>query len=158
IPTPVYKENMVFVTSGYGVGCNMFRISKQGGTFKAEQVYANKNLENHHGGVVLIGDKVYGHSEGKGWVRLDLNTGKLDWNEKEKESKGSICAADGMLYLRAEGGAGTVALIEASPTGYSEKSRFNQPERSAQNSWPHPVIANGKLYLRDQDLLLCYDI
>ena len=89
---------------------------------------------------------------------LDLKTGKIVWNEKEKAQKGSLCAADGLLYLRAEGGAGTLTLIEASPQGFAEKGRFNQPARSDKNSWPHPVIANGKLYVRDQAVLLCYDI
>jgi len=63
-----------------------------------------------------------------------------------------------MLYTRSESGAGTVALVEATPAGYKENGRFNQPDRSKQNSWPHPVIANGKLYLRDQDVLLCYNV
>jgi outer membrane protein assembly factor BamB len=158
ITTPVCKDDMVFVTSGYGIGCNAFKLSKDGAQFKAEQAYANKDLENHHGGVVLIGDHLFGHSDSKGWVCMDLKTGKLAWNEKGKQQKGSICAADGMLYLRAEGGPGTVVLAEATAAGFVEKGRFNQPERSSKNSWPHPVIANGKLYLRDQDLLLCYDV
>jgi outer membrane protein assembly factor BamB len=158
ITTPVCKDDMVFVTSGYGVGCNLFRITKQGSEFRAEQVYANKNLENHHGGVVLIGDHVYGHSESKGWVCLDLKTGNPIWSEKSKQQKGALCAADGMLYLRSEAGPGTVVLAEATPEGFVEKGRFNQPERSSKNSWPHPVVANGKLYLRDQELLLCYDV
>ncbi|HEY5912810.1 MAG TPA: PQQ-binding-like beta-propeller repeat protein [Verrucomicrobiae bacterium] len=158
ITTPVCKDDLVFVTSGYGVGCNLFRVTKEGDNFKAEQVYANKNLENHHGGVVLIGDKVYGHSDSKGWVCLNLKTGDLAWNEKSKQQKGSICAADGMLYLRSEAGQGTVVLAEATPTGFVEKGRFNQPGRTEKNSWPHPVVANGKLYLRDQDALLCYDV
>ena len=107
---------------------------------------------------MLLGDHVYGHSDSKGWVCLDLKTGQLAWNESGKQQKGSLCSADGMLYLRSESGAGTVVLAEATPNGFVEKGRFNQPERSAKNSWPHPVVANGKLYLRDQDLLFCYDV
>ena len=63
-----------------------------------------------------------------------------------------------MLYLREEGGKGTMALIEATPDGYQEKGRFDQPDRSDKNSWPHPVVIGGRLYLRDQDVLLCYDV
>jgi hypothetical protein len=63
--------------------------------------------------------------------------------------------ADNRLYLRQED-KGTVALIEASADGYKEHGRFEQPERSSKKSWTHPVVAGGKLYLRDQDLLLCY--
>lgn len=89
---------------------------------------------------------------------MDLKSGKLAWNEKAKAPKGSVCAAGGLLYYRAEAGKGTLLAVEASPGGFVEKGRFDQPDRSEKNSWPHPVVANGKLYLRDQDLLLCYDI
>jgi outer membrane protein assembly factor BamB len=158
IPTPVYYDHYVFVTSGYEAGCNLFQISKTEGGFTAKQVYASKDFMNHHGGVVQIGDYVYGHSERKGWMCQEIKTGKIMWNEKEKMRKGSICAVDGLLVLRAEDEKGTVALVEASPEGYVEKGRFDQPDRSNKNSWPHPVIANGRLYLRDQDVLLCYEL
>jgi len=81
----------------------------------------------------------------------------MKWNDKGV-GKGAIGYADGHFYCRSEGKQGTVALIEATPDGYKEKGRFEQPDRSTKNSWPHPVIANGKLYLRDQDTLLCYDV
>ncbi len=158
IPTPIYHDHHVFVTSGYGAGCNLFKIAKTEGGFKAEQVYANKDLENHHGGVVRVGDYLYGHCDNKGWRCMEFKTGKVIWTEKAKQIKGSICGADGLLYLRGEEREGTLVLIEATPTGFVEKGRFDQPDRSGKNSWPHPVIANGKLYLRDQDLLLCYNL
>ena len=158
ISTPIYKDGFVYVSSSYGSGCNLFKVTPESGAFKAEQVYANKVMVNHHGGIVNIGDNLYGYSEGKGWTCQDLKSGEAKWQEKEKLGKGSLTCADGLLYLRAEGGKGTVALIEASPEGYREQGRFNQPDRSGKNSWPHPVIAGGKLYLRDQDILLCYDI
>jgi hypothetical protein len=72
--------------------------------------------------------------------------------------KGSLTYADGHLYLRSEGREGTLALIEASPVGYKETGRFDQPDRSEKESWPHPVIANGKLFIRDQDTLLCFNV
>jgi outer membrane protein assembly factor BamB len=158
IPTPIYFENHVYVTSGYGIGCNLFRIEGQGGIFSAKQVYANKVMVNHHGGVVKFGENVYGYSDGKGWTCQNFKTGQAVWQDKEHLDKGSLTCADGRLYLRLEEGAGTVALIEPTPTGYKEHGRFNQPDRTDKNSWTHPVIANGKLYIRDQDLLLCYDI
>ncbi len=157
IPTPVVYDNFVYVTSGYGIGCNLFKVSAADGQFKAEQVYANKVMVNHHGGVIRIGEYLYGYSDGKGWVCQEFKTGKSVWAEKEKLGKGSITYADGRFYLREED-KGTVALIEASPKGYKETGRFDQPGRSEMNSWPHPVIAHGKLYLRDQGLLLCYKI
>ena len=114
-------------------------------------------MMNHHGGVILLGDYIYGHSDSKGWICQDFKTGDVKWSDRGV-SKGSIAYADGHFYCRSEGGKGDVALIEASPEGYKEKGRFVQPDRSDKNSWAHPVIANGKLYLRDQDVLLCYDV
>jgi len=156
IPTPIYHDNHVYVTSGYGVGCNLFKVTP-GSEFSAEQVYANNVMVNHHGGVILHGDYLYGYSDGKGWVCQEFKTGKMVWSDK-KLGKGSITYADGHFYLRDEGSQGTVALIEASPEAYKEKGRFPQPDRSEKNSWPHPVVTGGKLYLRDQDLLFCYDV
>jgi outer membrane protein assembly factor BamB len=161
IPTPIIKDDLVYVTSGYGAGCNLFKIMAADGKFSADQVYADKAMTNHHGGVVLVGKYLYGFSDednGK-WVCQEFETGKIIWSEpKETLGKGSITFADGMLYLRAEDGEGTVALIEATPDGYKETGRFDQPDRSKKNSWPHPVVIGGRLYLRDQDVLLSYDV
>jgi len=158
IPSPIYYDGYVYVTSGYGAGCNLFKVTAADGKFSAEQVYANTLMVDHHGGVIKVGDCVYGHSDTKGWVCQDWKTGAARWQERRKLGKGSIAYADGHFYLREEGGKGTVALIEASPDGFKEHGRFNPPDRSDKNSWPHPVIAGGKLYLRDQGVLLCYDI
>jgi len=159
IPTPIYHDHHVYVASGYDVGCNLFKITPSGGAFSVEQVYANEIIVNHHGGVVKVGDHVYGHSEKLGWTCQEFTTGKAVWQEKDKLGKGSLACADGHLYLRAEDkGKGTVALIEATPTGYRETGRFEPPDRSGKENWPHPVIAGGQLYLRDQDVLLCYDV
>jgi outer membrane protein assembly factor BamB len=157
IPTPIYSDGFVYVTSGYGVGCNLFKVSAAGGRFTAEEVYANKVMANHHGGVIKYGDFVYGYSEGKGWTCQDFKSGEAKWEEKEKFGKGSIGYADGHFYLRSED-KGTIALIDASPDGYQERGRFEQPSRSKCKAWPHPVISDSRLYLRDQDVLLCYDI
>ncbi len=157
IPTPIYHDGQVYVSSGYGVGCNLFKITADDGKFSAEESYANKVMTNHHGGVVLVGKYLYGFSEGKGWTCQDLETGKAVW-QKHGIGKGSLVYADGLLYLRAEGGAGTVAIIKASPDGYKELSRFDPPDRSEKNSWPHPVVTGRRLYLRDQDVLQCYDV
>src|SRR5262245_1787756 len=155
--TPVYHDGCVFVTSDYGVGCNMFKITRTSGEFKAEQVYANTQMKNHHGGVIRVGDYVYG-SDGRGSLKcMELKTGKVVW-ENMSVGKGSLGCADGHLYLRSGNGQGTVALVEAKATAYKEKGRLNPPDRSSDNSWAQPVITGGKLYLRDHDVLLCYDV
>ena len=157
IPTPIYQDGEVYVASGYGIGCNLFRITSEGGNFSAEKVYANKDMTNHHGGVILVGKHLYGFSDSKGWTCMDFETGNVVWHEKGI-GKGSLVYADGLLYLRSEDGPGTVAIIEASPDGYKELSRFDPPDRSKLHSWPHPVVTGGRLYLRDQDVLQCYDV
>jgi hypothetical protein len=157
IPTPIYADGGVYLTSGYGIGCNLFKVAK-GSPFTATQVYANKVMVNHHGGVVKIGAYLYGYSDGKGWTCQNFKSGEAVWVEKDKLGKGSLVAADGRLYCREEAEQGSVALLEATPSGYVEKGRFAPPDRSGKMSWPHPVVAGGRLYLRDQDVLLCYDV
>jgi len=157
IPTPVVKDDYIFVTSDYKVGCDLFKINSSGGKFTPEKIYSNKDMQNHHGGVIGLDGNIYGHSDSKGWVCMDMLTGKVKWSDKGI-GKGSIAYADGHFYLRSEGKAGTIALIDASPAGYKEHGKFDQPDRSDKQAWPHPVIANGKLYIRDMDTLLCYDV
>jgi outer membrane protein assembly factor BamB len=157
VPTPIVAGNEVYVTSGYAAGCNLFRIIETGGKFTAEQVYANHLMSNHHGGVIKVGDYLYGYCENKGFTCQNFNTGEVAWAEKEQTQKGSLCYADGMLYCREEEN-GTMLLVAASPSGYAEKGRFQQPDRAPEKAWPHPVISDGKLYLRDQDLLFCYEL
>ena len=120
-------------------------------------------MQNHHGGVILYDGYLYGANggnEGGALVCLDFKTGDVQWNERDdkmnRAPKGSLTAADGRLYYRHE--KGTMTLIEPNPKEYIEHGRFEQPDRSRANAWSYPVVANGKLYLRDQDLLLCYDI
>jgi outer membrane protein assembly factor BamB len=163
IPTPLVDGNRIYVTSGYGTGCNLFKVTESGGSFSVEQEYSNKVMANHHGGVVKVGANVYGFSDSKGWTCQDFQTGNVVWADKEKLKKGSVVYADGMLYCREEAdksktAKGTVALLQATPSGFTEAGRFDPPDRSENNTWSHPVVAGGKLYLRDQDVLLCYDV
>jgi outer membrane protein assembly factor BamB len=151
--TPLGRDGIVFVTSDYGVGSNAFRIVKSGEGLKAEKIYFTGDIKNHHGGITLVGDHVYGTG---GDLRcVDFKTGKLVWKDKSV-GKGSIAYADGHFVVRSE--KGPIALVEATPAGYKEKGRFDQPDRSKQESWPHPVIFGGRMYIRDQDVLLCYDV
>jgi outer membrane protein assembly factor BamB len=161
--TPLFHDGMVFASSAYGAGGGLVKLSKDAdGVIKAEEVYATTDMQNHHGGVILLDGYLYGATggnEGGALACLDFKTGKVLWDQREtvgRRAKGSLALADGLLYYRMEDG--TIVLIEPNPKQYTERSRFQQPDRSELPAWPHPVIANGKLYVRDQDLLLCYAI
>jgi outer membrane protein assembly factor BamB len=161
--TPLYHDGMVFASSAYNTGGGLVKLSKDAsGDVKAEEVYFTSKMQNHHGGMILLDGCLYGANGGNGGgflVCLDFLTGKVLWdgrNSKLKPPKGSVALADGRLYYRTE--KGTMLLIEPNPKQYVEHGRFEQPDRSKAPAWTHPVIANGKLYVRDQDVLLCYDI
>ena len=157
IPTPIVKGDEVFISSGYGAGCMKVKVSGS----EATNVFMNKDLENHHGGVILDGDYLYGNSK-DGWTCMSWADGSVKWKERGALGKGAIGHADGMFYCLEEK-SGNVALIEASPMGWSEKGRFKLDPQTTIRSpkgaiWTHPVIANGRLYLRDQNLVHCYDV
>lgn len=152
--TPIFHEGSIFAAAGYRVGGGRAKLVKNGEQFKAEQVYFAKDMQNHHGGMVLVDGHVYG-TNATSLVCLDFKTGEVKWTARGV-GKGSVAFADGHLYHRGEDG--SVALVEANPAAYKEKGRFKQPERSSQRAWAHPVIAGGKLYLRDWDRLLVYDL
>ncbi len=152
--TAVFHDNCVFAASGYGTGGGLARLTSDGDKVTAEEVYFTRNMKNHHGGMVLLGDYLYGSDEGR-LTCLEFKTGKVQWAEG-KAGKGSIACADGRLYYRNEDG--PVVLVEVNPEKYVEHGRFTPPARTGRPAWPHPVIANGKLYIRDQDLLFCYDV
>ncbi len=157
IPTPIVEGNLVYVTSGYGAGSHLFKVTADAGKFTVEQVYAQRAVAVHHGGAVKVGDNVFAYSDSKGLTCQNFQTGEIVWSEKEKIKKCCVSYADGGLYCREED-TGTMVLVEASPTGYTEKGRLSQPDRAKEKAWPHPTIANGRLYLRDQDTLLCYEV
>ena len=154
ITTPVFHEGNLFVSSAYGVGCNGFKVTRNKAGFSAKQIYANKSISNHHGGCIRVGNYVYGSSGGT-LACLELKTGKEMWR-KRSAGKGSIIVVDGKIILRAENG--PIALVELNPKAYKEISRFDQPDRSKARAWPHPVVSNGILYIRDQDILLAFDL
>lgn len=162
IPTPIVRDDYVFCSSGYGDGgAALLKIEKNGENFRAEEIWYKKSneLQNHHGGVVLIGDYLYmGHGHNNGFpVCVEFLTGKDVWRPGRGPGTGSaaIVCADGHLYFRYE--SGDMALIEATPSDYHLKGTFKiKTKHSA--SWPHPVVLDGKLYLRDQQNLHCYNI
>ena len=151
--SPVVKDNYVFTSCGYRAGCKGIQITGAGAQMKAAELYADKSLENHHGGAILVGDHVYGQWD-SGLACVEIKTGKVAW--KGGPGKGSIAVADGRLYCRTE--RGDVSLAEVSTEGYKEKGKFSLPNATSIPAWANPVVFGGKLYLRDEDTLFCYDV
>ena len=161
IPTPLVWDDYVFVSSGYQTGAALLKLSKDGDGVKAEEQYflEHKKFQNHHGGMVRIGDYIYagtGHNNGFP-ICIEWKTGKTVWNKDRGPGRESaaVIAADGNLYFRYQDG--IMALISATPGGYKENGSFKLPFVDGP-SWPHPAIEAGKLYLRSQDVLMCFDL
>jgi outer membrane protein assembly factor BamB len=168
-PTPIIRGDRVYISVGEGGGCDCFQITPDGKKFKATPVYSEKTIANKQGGVVVIGDYLYGYHEKRNWACQDFKTGKILWpkrTSRQSVKSGSVVAADGRLYVLAEapiGEPGTAAMLDASPKGYKVISQFKLPEasklrKSGGGVWTHPVLSDGKLYLRDQELLFCYQV
>ncbi len=165
ISTPIVRGDHVFASTGYRTGSALLKLSRAGDGVKAEEVYFldAKTLQNHHGGLVLIGDHVYGgHGHNRGYpICVEMATGKVAWGGEGVEpnhggtGSAAVTAADGHLYFRYQNG--RMVLIQATPQGYQLKGAFSIPNVN-QPSWAHPVVAGGKLYLREQDNLYVYDL
>jgi outer membrane protein assembly factor BamB len=153
IATPIVHDGYVFVSSAYNTGAALLKLTPSGGNVSASEVYFNKEVQNHYCSSVLVGDYLYGYS-GSILMAVKFMTGEIAWRDRSV-GKGSVIFADGNLYCMGEGG--VVGLVQPTPVGYKEKSRF-QIQKGSLPTWTVPAIANGKLYLRDQDTLYCYDI
>ncbi len=162
IPTPIAKDNYIFCSTGYDDGGTaLLEISGKGGKLTAKEIYykTNKELQNHHGGMIMIGDYVYmGHGHNNGFPAcIEWKTGKNLWDKSRGAGTGSaaIVVADGKLYFRYQDS--TMALINTTKDKYELISKFKLPTHNGE-SWPHPVIAGGKLFIRDQDELVCFKL
>ena len=153
IATPIYSNNKVFFTSAYGTGGGLLDLSAQNGEVVSKEVYFTQNMKNHHGGVVLVDGYLYGFNDAI-LTCLEFATGNQMWRDRSV-GKGTVTYADGHLYIQSESNA--FALAEATSSGYREKGRFDIPDKGLP-SWAHPVISDGRLYVRNQDTLLAYDI
>jgi hypothetical protein len=160
--TPIYHDGHVFVTATKGRG-ELFKVAKDGGKFTATSAWTTKALWTFHGGVVFLDKHLYGAHEARDWKCLDFAAGGVKWTSPGNAvGPGSLTCADGRFYLYSQQ-EGTVGLIEASPAGYKEHGRFALPKVSAIRPpsgkfWTHPVVANGVLYIRDQDLLFAFKV
>lgn len=160
IPTPIVKDDLVFIVAGYKRGGALLRQkAAPQGKVVMEEVYGLKpELANKHGGVVLIGDHLYGCADDQPILFCaKLETGEILWKERGSgKNSAAIVAADGHLYVRYQDG--TLALVRADPAGYQEVASFKVPGSGDRPSWAHPVILDGRLYLREGDEILCYDV
>jgi outer membrane protein assembly factor BamB len=162
IPTPIVRGDLVFADAGYGRGGALLRqVPTADGGVKVEEVYGYRSaLANKHGGVVLVGDYLYGDTSDNGRVwcaRLMTGEQQPGWRTKGSGSgSAAITAADGYLYVRYA--SGTLALVKATPEGYKESGSFKVPHSGSRPSWSHPVVTGGRLYLREGDWILCYDV
>lgn len=153
IATPVVRGNRVFISSDYGVGGGLVEIKAAGNGLKAEEIYFTRDMRNHHSSSILIGDHLYGFSASI-LTAMRFDSGEVAWRDRSV-GKGSLVYADGHLYAFSENG--VVGLIEATPAGYREKGRFSIKQESVP-TWAHPVVAGGRLYLRDQDTIYAYNV
>ena len=153
--TPIWYRDTIFAASGYNKGGGLVwpRFTPQG--FMPQQIYFTKDMQNHHGGMVLINESLYGCSNPSVLTCLDYRTGKVQWTERSC-GKCSVVCADHRLYCRDENG--PISLVVAGSKEFVLCGRFQQPHRSKQKAWPHLVVANGMMYVRDQNVLLCYDV
>ena len=158
IITPLADGGHIY-SGAFRAGGALVKPAKKDGNFTAEEIYFDNKLPVGLGGVVKVGNYLYG-STGQGVICVDFKTGEIKWEERGI-GPSSWLVADGRLYLHAE--RGDVALLEPTPEAYREKGRFSPPDQPTrlnqmEKAWAYPVIANGRLYLRDQNSLWCYDI
>jgi outer membrane protein assembly factor BamB len=153
VATPIYHDGHVFYSSDYGTGCVLMRLSGQGSAVKAQEAYFNRDMRNHYTSCVLVGEYLYGFSSSI-LTAMEFKSGKVAWRDRSV-GKGNCIYAEGNLYCLSENG--VVGLVEATSAAYREKSRFQIPPGSFP-TWSFPAIADGKLFLREQDNLYCYDI
>jgi outer membrane protein assembly factor BamB len=159
IPTPIIRDNLVFFTAGYGRGGALLEQVPTSNGVNIEQVYKlNPQLANKHGGAILVGDYLYGDTNDQGTVWCaEFKTGKVLWKKRGTGSgSASLTYADGHLYIHYANG--TMVLATVSPQDCKEVSSFKIPNTGARPSWSHPVVTGGKLFLREGDFILCYDL
>jgi outer membrane protein assembly factor BamB len=153
ITTPVFHDDKVFFTSAYDTGGALLGLTSQAGQIQAKEIYFTRNMMNHHGGVVLVDEYLYGFNNSI-LTCLEFATGKVMWRDRSV-GKGSLVFADGHLYLQGENN--LVGLAVATASGYTEQGRFAIEDRG-QPSWAHPVVSGGRLYIRNQETLTAYNI
>jgi outer membrane protein assembly factor BamB len=157
--TPIFHEGQIFITSGYGTtGSVMLKLKVDGAMASVEKLWGSRELDNHHGGVILLDGYIYGAAHNFNnakWICLDWKTGEMKYAERGV-GKGSLTYADGMLYTLSE--KRDVGLVPATPDAHEVVSRFKTPAGPDGPTWAHPVVCGGRLYIRHADNLYAYDV
>ena len=156
IPTPIEHDGYVYSASSRGGG-GLVKLTANNGAFEAEETYHSAKLPTAIGGAVRIGNYLYG-TTGKSLLCVEFTTGKVVWQQR-RDVAGSLCYADGLLYIHGE--TGEMALVEATPEAYREKGRFtppNAPDRGKSKTWAYPIVADGRLYIREVGTVWCFDV
>ena len=153
IATPIVRGNFVFLSSGYSTGAALLELTPGQNRMAARQVYFTRDMRNHHASSVLVGDHLYGFSDAI-LMAMKFDSGQVAWRDRSV-GKGSVVFADDRLYLYSE--QGVVGLAEANPGGYREHGRF-QVSAGSLPTWSHPIVANGKLFIREQDNIYAFDV
>jgi outer membrane protein assembly factor BamB len=168
VSTPIIHDDWVYHSSGYGGGNVLLRLREaEGGSLEVEQQYhlTGRTMRNHHGGVILADGVIYGFTEANRglWMAQELSSGLSLWEERLRPNRsGSICFADGHLYCYNDA-EGSIVLVEADRRGWKQKGELTLPQRSRLDRgkgaiWSHPVVARGKLIIRDQEVIHAFDI
>lgn len=162
IPTPIVDGNFVFASTSYKTGAALVELKRDGDKIIAEEKYflEGQTFNNHHGGMILHEGHIYaGHQQNEGFPTcVKMQSGDIVWGGRLRgpgSGSAAILFIDGHLIFRYQNG--IVALIEATPTEYRLKGSF-KPDYQEGASWAHPVVVNGKLYLREQNKLMCYQV
>jgi outer membrane protein assembly factor BamB len=153
ITTPVYADGKAFFTSAYGTGGALLGLRSTGEGMQAQEIYFTRNMQNHHGGVVVVDGYLYGFNNAI-LTCMEFATGKVMWRDRSV-GKGSVIYADGRLYVLGENN--VVGLVEATPLGYRERGRFTVADQGWP-SWAHLAIGGGRLFVRNQGVLASYDV
>jgi outer membrane protein assembly factor BamB len=156
--TPIEKDGLIYIPAFLSGGA-LAELELDGENVTAKQVYRKRGLPSAIGGAVLVNDHLYGAVR-DGLVCADFKTGEVKW-KGESVAPGAVCSADGLIFVHGENS--EVALVEATPEEHREKGRFKLPEQPSrrdqmEKAWTFPVVANGRLYIRDKNILWCYDV
>jgi outer membrane protein assembly factor BamB len=156
---PIYHDGHLFMTTGYDYGAKLCKLTKNpDGTITPTEVWLEPRFDNHHGGVVLVGDYIYGTTFNGSWGAINFKTGEVGYLSRPRsDGKGSVHYADGLLYGLTEHSS-TVLLIKPEPDKFVLLSEFELPNEAEGPSWAHPVVLDGKLYIRHAQYLYCYDV